>query len=69
LFSSGLVEVILSNLFDAAEEFLQLTATELQSSLNLECSFHAATVRTVAAISSPLAPLLLPRSAWREGLS
>ncbi|CAL1155890.1 unnamed protein product [Cladocopium goreaui] len=40
-------------------EFLQLTATELQSSLNVECSFHAETVRTVAAISSPLAPLLL----------
>lgn len=40
-------------------EFLQLTTTELQSSLNVECSFHAETVRTVAAISSPLAPLLV----------
>lgn len=40
-------------------ESLQLTTTELQNSLNLQCSFHAQTVRTVAAITSPLGPLLL----------
>eukprot|EP00913_Durusdinium_trenchii_P028057 g26305.t1 len=38
---------------------LQLTTTELQNSLNLQCTFDPQTVRTLAALSSPLAPLLL----------
>ncbi|CAK9044458.1 T-complex protein 1 subunit gamma (TCP-1-gamma) (CCT-gamma) (Chaperonin subunit CCTV gamma) [Durusdinium trenchii] len=40
-------------------EALQLTTTELQNSLNLQCTFDPQTVRTLAALSSPLAPLLL----------
>eukprot|EP00435_Cladocopium_sp_Y103_P043821 s102_g12.t1 len=40
-------------------EALQLTTTELQNLLNLQCSFDAQTVRTLAALSSPLAPLFL----------
>ena len=41
------------------QETLQLTTTELQNSLNLQCTFDAETVRTLAALSSPMAPLLL----------
>lgn len=40
-------------------EALQLTTTELQNSLNLQCAFNAETVRMLAALSSPVAPLLL----------
>lgn len=40
-------------------EALQLTATEVQNSLNLQCSFDAEMVRTMTALSSPLTPLLL----------
>eukprot|EP00435_Cladocopium_sp_Y103_P047990 s109_g14.t1 len=40
-------------------EVFHLTINDLQSSLNLQCSFNAATVRTLAALGSPLLPLLL----------
>lgn len=40
-------------------EALQLTTTELQNSLNLQCAFNAETVRMLAALSSPVVPLLL----------
>ena len=43
----------------ANQETLQLTTDELQNSLNLQCTFDAETVRTLAALSSPVAPLLL----------
>ncbi|CAK9028442.1 Uncharacterized protein SCF082_LOCUS18369 [Durusdinium trenchii] len=46
-------------------EALQLTATEVQNSLNLQCSFDAEMVRTMTALSSPLTPLLLrPGKLW-----
>ncbi|CAK8998381.1 unnamed protein product [Durusdinium trenchii] len=38
-------------------EGLQLTATELQNSMNLQCAFGGKTVRALAAFSSPLVPL------------
>ncbi|CAE7475955.1 inlA [Symbiodinium natans] len=40
-------------------EGLQLTATQLQNSLNLQCNFHADTIRTLSALTSPLVPLVL----------
>eukprot|EP00435_Cladocopium_sp_Y103_P052999 s109_g16.t2 len=38
---------------------LQLTIDDFQTSLNLECHFDAETLRVLAALSSPLLPLLL----------
>lgn len=40
-------------------EALQFTVSDLQDSLNLQCTFDGTTVRTLAALSSPLLPLLL----------
>lgn len=51
--------VLRSSLRSADQEALQFTVSDLQDSLNLQCTFDGTTVRTLAALSSPLLPLLL----------